>query len=359
VHRLLGIGPSDLNKDIVDNDPDHNIFISLEWLEQAFVYAGLGCIAFGAATEGLWRPRTRGYYDPLLPMAAVGMVWLVVSYFPHSNMYVLLPTVRAERLWYFPVIGTSLVIGPTLVAIFRWLRSLAIEWPRVARFAWLVPGVFLGFQTVRAYLHAMDYRDDLVFWEATKNAVPNSAKAHLNYSVMAGARQMWEVRLGESHIARKLAPDWAMAHIYTGDTLCRMGRPDEAWEHYKTGFEKGPNDKSLISLALQCLWDTGKLKEHEAELRELEKKHERSWLAWLIYDTLLNGDKNGGVSKEYRPRSYNEAAKDDETSSSEGEGATSDASASASESATGSADVEPAGSGSAGNQAKQGGEEKE
>lgn len=335
-YKLLGIGPSDINKDIVDEDPEHNIFVPLEWLKEAFIYAALGSVAFGAATEGLWKPRRRGYYAPHLPMIAVGLVWLVISYFPHSNMYVLLPTVRAERLWYFPVIGTTLVIGPALMLIYERLRN--VSWPRVARLAWTVPAVFLGFQTMRAYLHAMDYRDDLVFWEATKNAVPNSAKAHLNYSVMAGARQMWEVRLGESHIARKLAPDWAMAHIYTGDTLCRMGRPDEAWEHYKTGFDKGPNDKSLISLALQCLWDHGKLKEHEAELRELEQKHEKSWLAWLVYDTLLNGDKNNGVSKEYRPRSYNEAATKDEDGSEEEATATDSASPTESASTEATAD---------------------
>ncbi len=354
-YRVLGIGPSDLNKDIVDTDPENNIFIPLDWLRDVFVYAGLGCIAIGALTEALWQRRRRGYHDHLLPMIAVGLVWLVVSYFPHSNMYVLLPTVRAERLWYFPVIGTTLVIGPALVALYRWLASVRI--PSVARFAWLLPVAFLGFQSLRAYLHAMDYRDDLVFWEATKNAVPNSAKAHLNYSVMAGARQMWEVRLGESHLARKLAPEWAMAHIYTGDTLCRMGRPDEAWEHYARGFDLGPNDKSLISLALQCLWDTGKLKEHEAELRELEKKHEKSWLAWLVYDTLLNGDKNRGVSKEYRPRSYNEAAKEDETATEEGAEAT--ATESAVESATVDSAVETtsaSASASDRNHAKQGGQ---
>ncbi len=318
-YRMLGIGPGEINKDIVDTDPEHNIFVPLDWLRDALLYTALGCIAFGAATEALWSRRQRGYYDPLLPMMAVGMVWLVVSYFPHSNMYVLLPTVRAERLWYFPVIGTSLVIGPLLVTAYR--RLARSRWQTVARFAWVVPTAFLSFQGVRAYLHAMDYRDDLVFWEATKNAVPNSAKAHLNYSVMAGARHMWEVRLGESHLARRLAPKWAMAHVYTGDTLCRMGRPDEAWPHYAEGFDLGPNDKSLISLGLQCLWDTGKLKEHEPELRELERKHEKSWLAWLVYDTFLNGEKNGGVSREHRPRSYNEAAAKEENEGGSGEGA--------------------------------------
>jgi protein O-mannosyl-transferase len=340
-NRILGIGPSDLNKDIADTNPENYIYVSLEWLKDALVYAALGCLAFGAITEAMWERRERGYNDPLLPMIAVGMVWLVISYFPHSNMYVLLPTVRAERLWYFPVIGTTLIIGPVLVALYR--RARRAELPHVARFAWAIPAAFLAFQTARAYGHAMDYRDDLVFWESTKDAVPNSAKAHLNYSVMAGARQMWEVRLGESHLARKLAPEWAMAHIYTGDTLCRMGRPDEAWEHYARGFDLGPNDKSLISLALQCLWDTGKLKEHEPELRELEKKHEKSWLAWLVYDTLLNGDKNRGVSKEYRPRSYNEAAKDEEKTTETEEVVETVESANdlATESAAGSADDQP------------------
>jgi tetratricopeptide (TPR) repeat protein len=185
---------------------------------------------------------------------------------------------------------------------------------RFRRAFWVAPALFaafFSFQCVKAYLHAMDYRSDLAFWEATKNAVPRSAKAHLNYSVMKGARSDMQTRLSESLIALDLAPQWPMAHIYTGDALCRMGRPDDAWPHYAEGFDRSPNDTGLISLALQCLWDTGKLEAHEDELRELAEKHKGSWLAFLAVDTLDNGKEHRGVNPKYRPRSYNEGPKDE------------------------------------------------
>jgi uncharacterized membrane protein len=268
----------------------------------------------GVMVEG-WRAKQPVIHDRPLPwrhvlsaIVALGLVWIVVSYFPHSNIPVVLPTVRAERFWYFPVIGSSLMIG----ALFAWLaeRFPSRRFLRVLSWPVALATAFFGFQCVRCYLHAMDYRDDVAFWYATKKAVPNSAKAHLNYSVMVGARGDMETRLAESHIARKLAPKWAMAHIYTGDTLCRMHRAEEAWPHYKAGFELGPNDKSLISLALQCMYDEKIFFPHEDELRELSDKHAagNSWLTWLINDTLWNHEKNKGVSPKHRPRGYNQGA---------------------------------------------------
>ncbi len=257
-----------------------------------------------------------------LLLTAVGAVWVVVSYFPHSNIPILLPTVRAERFWYFPVLGSSLV----LASIFSALRE-RVQAPgyRQAVTAFIV--LFIGFQSVQAYRHAMDYRDDLAFWGATKEAVPNSAKAHLNYSVMVGARGDLQTRFEESRRAIELAPDWPMAHIYTADTLCRMGRVQEAWPYYFDGFERGPNEPSLIALALQCLYDNNALKEHEDALRTLSEQHKGSWLAYLAIDTLDNGAKYAGVDPKYRPRGYNEGPKDEgaETASASATGSEGDA----------------------------------
>ena len=124
------------------------------------------------------------------------------------------------------------------------------------------------------------------------------------------ASTLLRTRLDESRIALSLAPDWAMAHIYTGDTLCRMHRAAEAWEHYEVGFDKGPNDISLIALALQCLYDEKELVPHEDELRAVAAQHEGSWLSYLASDTLQNHDKNKGVDPKYRPRGYNEGPKE-------------------------------------------------
>jgi tetratricopeptide (TPR) repeat protein len=274
---------------------------------------GLGLVA-DAGTRRV-RPDPKDAPIPLgrsgLVLAAIGLVWMVVSYFPHSNIPVILPTVRAERFWYFPALGTSLVIAVAFAWAHEALKARATAGRR--QLALVVPAVFalfFGFQCVQAYRHAADYRNDLVFWEATKDAVPNSAKAHLNYSVMKGARGDLETRLVESKEAMRLAPEWPMAHIYTGDTLCRLHRAPEAWPHYKQGFAIGPNEQSLISLALQCLYDEKELYAHEKELRELAEAHPGSWIAYLAVDTLDNSEKHKGVDPKYRPRGYNEGPKE-------------------------------------------------
>lgn len=268
---------------------------------------GLGLVA----EAGAQKPRTDPPGGPMplgragIALIAIGLMWVVVSYFPHSNIPVLLPTVRAERFWYFPAIGTSLVLAVAFSWVHRETSRSGFRWVTPAFFA-----LFFSLQCAQAYRHAMDYRTDLDFWEATKKAVPLSAKAHLNYSVMAGARQQMETRLEESRIAITLAPEWAMAHVYTGDTLCRMHRPDEAFPYYKKGFNLGPNELSLIALGLQCLYDEKRLSTYEEELRALAAAHPDTWVAYLVTDTLNRGDEHKGVDPQYRPRGYNEGPKE-------------------------------------------------
>src|SRR5690606_25680773 len=193
-----------------------------------------------------WSARHVGYI-----LLALALVWVPVSYFPHSNIPVLLPTVRAERFWYLPVIGLSPLYAWALLYISRWQLKMRLgAWAGTS-----VVALFVIFQLQSARMHALDYTNDLAFWRATAQSSPNSAKAHLNYSVMLGARGFMEERLVEGKRAMELAPNWPMAHIYYGDALCRLRRAEEAWPHYKRGFELNSADQNLISLALQCLWD--------------------------------------------------------------------------------------------------------
>jgi len=290
----------------------------IQWTIRGFTWA-IVAVPVMAISLGLFAETGRAvvdpdarYYGPRplgragLTLVSLGLVWLVVSYFPHSNIPVVLPTVRAERFWYFPVIGTSMVLAWIFIAIHESLRDK----PKWGAFVPALLGAFFAFQCTKAYMHAHDYRSDLTFWEATKDAVPNSAKAHLNYSVMKGARSDMDTRLHESRIALQLAPEWPMAHVYTGDTLCRMHRAEEAWPLYAKGFDLGPNEPGLIALALQCLWDEKKLYDHADDIRAIATEHPGSWIAYLGIDTIDNGEKHQGVDPKYRPRSYNEGPKD-------------------------------------------------
>jgi len=291
----------------------------------------------GAASQELVGSPSPLPTDPSLIVAFAGL-WVVLSFFPVSNIPVLLPTVRAERFWYFPVIGTSLLVG----VLFGWLvdrvRVLrygptpkydfelnefgelvpkALEPRRAGVIArrLLVAGVTLFFvvQAIAARNHANDYTDDLAFWDATRKAVPRSAKAHLNYSVMKGARGDLEERLAANGKALELAPQWPMASVYYGDTLCRLHRAPEAWPHYARGFELAPNDVNLIALGVQCLWDERLLTEGSnvrTELDALKDKHPGSWLDFIAKDVFEHGEEHNGVDPKYRPRGYNEGPKD-------------------------------------------------
>jgi len=192
------------------------------------------------------------------------------------------------------------------------LLALVFSWLLVARrerWGGALLGAFLGVQVFQARAHAMDYMDDLTFWDATRRAVPESAKAQLNYSVMLGARGQLKERLHYNRIAKQLAPDWAMAHVYYGDTLCRLKRAEEAFPHYLKGFKLGPNDPNLIALALQCMWEEKIMLPHRDELVQAAEAHPGSWLSFLVHDTLDHGETYGGVQKKYRPRSYDEGPK--------------------------------------------------
>jgi hypothetical protein len=241
----------------------------------------------------------------LLVLFAIALVWVPVAYFPHSNIPIVLPTVRAERFWYLPAAGLAMLVGAALSALSTTPRLFGISHAGPA-----IVALFMVFQAGRARMHALDYADDLVFWRATARAVPASAKAHLNYGVMLGARNQLEARLVENRRAMELAPTWPMAHVYFADTLCRLGRAEKAWPYYRDGMLMAPNDRNLIALALQCLWDHGAIKDRKDELLGMADRKPGTWLAYLNRDIAWNGDKNNGVDRKYRPRGYDEGPAD-------------------------------------------------
>lgn len=248
--------------------------------------------------------------DARLRVAGFGLVWLVVTYVPVSNALVLLPTIRADRLWYMPALGFCIAAG----ASFSWLRERAATSVSArhftARTRWRASSlVLLGFtalwclQVVAARAHAFDYQDDLVFWTRTVEAAPRSAKARLNLGVMVGARGQMNERIRWTRSALDLAPDWPMGNVYLGDALCREKRVQEAFPFYEKGLADAPNQTGLVALALQCLWDQGAVPEHRGALEELAREHPSTWLSYLVGEL----DKGQGVPVEHRPRGYNQS----------------------------------------------------
>lgn len=198
-----------------------------------------------------WKLRRAGApTDGLLPVVALSLLWMVVAYFPVSNVPAALPTVRAERFFYLPAIGSSLALAVGAA------RLLAETTARSARKAGLaVVGVFLAFQALAARRHALDYRSELAFWRATCEASPRSAKAHLNLGAVLGARGDHQGQLAADAEALRLAPRWPTANVHEGEALCRLHRVDEAVPYLVRGLDAAPGDDELATLAVRCLSD--------------------------------------------------------------------------------------------------------
>lgn len=274
--------------------------------------------------EAFSRPAPRHTDGPALlarcrdaqAVVALCLLWIVISYFPVSNIPVVLPTVRAERFWYFPVLGSSIVLAMGMMRMLAWSRArhrgFAAPIPLVCLVAVVL---FFGNQAWAARRHASHYENDLVFWDATRRAVPQSAKAHLNYSVMQGARGHLDIRLESNAVALVLAPQWPMANVYYGDTLCRLHRAEQSWPHLERGFSLAPNDRNLIALGLQCLWEEKRLTDGSplrTDLDRLSAQHPGTWLEYLARDILTSGEEHNGVDPKYRPRGYDQGPKKEE-----------------------------------------------
>lgn len=252
--------------------------------------------------------RTRARSLSRAALWGLALMWVVVAFLPVSNLPVVLPTVRAERFWYVPMIGLATLVGLSWSWALRHTR-------RGGAVRGVVVGVFVllfGIQMVQARSHANDYVDDLAFWDATRRNATKSAKAHLNYSVMQGARRRNDERVKANAVALSLAPKWPMAHVYMGDALCRSGRALEALPYYQHGFALGPNEAGLIALGLQCLWDAKLLEEdspHWEAFQAGAAEATGSWYAYLVSDLRAHGVEHKGVDPKYRPRGYNEGPK--------------------------------------------------
>lgn len=233
----------------------------------------------------LWR-RRRADARPAgaLPLVAFALLWMVVAYFPVSNVPFVLPTVRAERFFYLPAIGSAVALA---VGAVRVIAAASARGGRVLGLG--LVGAFISFQAFAARRHALDYRDELTFWRATCETSPRSAKAHLNLGAVLGAHGDLEGQLAANTEALRLAPRWSTASVYQGEALCRLHRVDEAIPHLVRGLDPATNDDALVGLALGCLRDEHALADGSrarAAMESLATRHPGSRLAAALRDAM-------------------------------------------------------------------------
>ena len=246
-------------------------------------------VFFGRLLRDKLKPR-----DALFLWAMIFIAW---SFFPQSNIPLVIPAIRADRFWYFPMIGVAIVMGLALSSALR-RRSL-----------WLLPLLaLLLFQIPRARIHADAWSYDLSLWKAAVENSPRSAKAHLNYGAILGNRGRLDERVVHSKEALRLAPRWVLARYYLPDSLCRAGKFEEAFPLYQSALNAAPQDKNLVVMALQCLWDSGMTKRYKKELEEIAEENANTWAGKITKQVLETGKEFNGVHPEFRPPAFSQLA---------------------------------------------------
>lgn len=288
--------PFELNADYsFPREVPHGWTLRAVWGALCFVLPlALGLLR---GARALWPARTSGtaVVRPENGLLTLGLLWVPVSYLPASNLLVLLPTIRAERLLYLPAIGFCILVSAL--------------WPRAngSRFARGLLVLCVVTSALQARAHALHYESDVLFWRAASRGNPPSAKAQLNLGVMLGARGDAAGRIAATQKSVELSPKWPVAHVYLGDALCRAGRAREGIPHYARGFELAPDHKDTAALALQCLWDAGEFERARPALERAAARDPNGWLGFLLREVGAHGLENRGVPVKYRPRGYNEA----------------------------------------------------
>ena len=257
------------------------------------------------------RMRFRSEVVDTWPVVGAACLWIVVSYFPVSNIPVLLPTVRAERFWYFPAIGSSLLLAHRVQRGARAPQARA-RWRAPPRSCAIL--LFFGFQAVCARRHANDYTDDLTFWDATRKAVPRSAKAHLNYSVMKGARgDLEERRAANAGRAR------ARAAVADGEHLPRRHAVPLASRarglaalraRLRARAQRREPHRARAPVPVGREDAPARHADPEGARRDEEQPSRLVGRVSSAEDILEHGEEHNGVDPKYRPRGYNEGPKD-------------------------------------------------
>jgi protein O-mannosyl-transferase len=200
---------------------------------------------------GLWAIRRRWAAN-----LAFASSWYLVSIIPASNIFFIVGTLFAERLFYLPSAGFSLVIA------FLWNLSMerhSSGWiiPRAS-----TPRILLGVAaavllvfTALTLLRLPVWKNDLSLFEDTVEKAPENIKARLWFGDALVRSGNFAASIGQYQRALEIYPEYAAAAANLVVPLTRLHRTQEAIESGEKARRlfKGENAVILFNLALAYL----------------------------------------------------------------------------------------------------------
>jgi hypothetical protein len=205
-------------------------------------FTGLAVLAIAAGlVVRSWRRR---------PVMAFGILWVVLTLFPVSNL--LLPTgiLLAERTLFLPSVGAMLAVGATAGGLLPALQSLAPA-RRTLVLAGLWTVVVVGL--LRSALRQPVWRDNQTLFAQTVRDAPTSYKAVAAHAVMLLETGQDTAGLREYRTALSIYPDDPNLFLDLGNWYLGKGRCEDALESYARVLELAPGHWAATSRSVLCL----------------------------------------------------------------------------------------------------------
>ncbi len=279
---------------------------------QGWVGAGT-VLAFLALSWALWR-RGRTASDPL-PYRALGfgVLWVVITMSPVSNLLFLTGILLAERTFYLPSIGFSIAAGWILWILVQERRRLGIAF--IA--AWI------GFLSVRTVTRIPVWGTQFDLFIDLAEHYPQSGRAHwflgsiyANAGDHVKAREAWSraipllngdfpvvatvadglAKAGDKELARfllhQMVRDWSdqrYALEWSAMGFFNMGDTQDAMGYARRALEGGSENLIMYHVLASSLSLEGQLEEAVAVRKEgIATQYGSDWPQWLA----LAGDLN-------------------------------------------------------------------
>jgi len=211
------------------------------------VYGASGYAVLGAAASSallalaLWRPtRPWGWGSGLA----------LLSFFPASNLAVVIDTIMAERLLYLPSWGLTVATVAGGAAVVH--RRPSLHGPAHA-----LLGVALLVAMGLTFERNRDYRNDLTLAEATLAAQRSSPHMSFNRARELGRRNRHHEALEAARIALAIAPEQGDAVVIEVNALVALGRGDEAREVLRARLARYPAEHTTRARLALLLDEAG------------------------------------------------------------------------------------------------------
>ena len=152
------------------------------------------------------------------PVASFGLIWVILSFLPVSNLLIPAGFITAERTLFLPSIGVVLAAG----AIAEHVRAHATGSRR--RLAIVTLGGLLVAGTARSIDRQRVWKNNEVFFDHLMKDAPNGYRAHFIFARYASLKSRINQSEVEYRRAIKLFPYDAGMTMFVADLYARTGR---------------------------------------------------------------------------------------------------------------------------------------